>query len=93
MADQTRLSRNDPLSDRVDVELRMLAGAVELVRIGTTRRVTLGGLQFGDQLIDRARTMAGRAGLQVHPLYGTDESGGTDLVIERPDPATDGLDP
>ncbi len=83
MADQ------DPLPDaaltwRVDTELRMIADAVELVRRGASVRVTLGGLQFGDQLLMRARKLAASAGLRVIPVYATDETAGTDLIIERP---------
>jgi hypothetical protein len=69
---------------RIDIELRMLADAVELVRRGASTRVTLGGLEFGDQLLLRAQEMAERCGLEAHALFGTDESTGTDLVIERP---------
>jgi hypothetical protein len=83
MADQ------DPLPDaafawRVDTELRMIVDAVELVRSGASARVTLGGLQFGDQLLIRARNLAASAGLRVVPVYATDETAGTDLIIERP---------
>lgn len=84
MSRPTVPSNERALNDRIDIELRMLADAVELVRSGASQRVTLGGLQFGDQLLDRARSMAGEAGLQAQPLYSTDESAGTDLVIERP---------
>jgi hypothetical protein len=69
---------------RLDIELRMLADAVELVRRGASARVTLGGLTFGEQLLDRARVMAAAHGLLAHALYGTDESTGTALVVERP---------
>jgi hypothetical protein len=83
MAEQNHLP--DPaLTWRVDTELRMIADAVELVRSGASARVTLGGLQFGDQLLTRARKLAESAGLRVVPVYATDETAGTDLVIERP---------
>ena len=77
---------------RVDTELRMLADALELVGSGASERVTLGGLEFGDQLLARARALAARAGLSVVALYGTDETSGTDLVIERPPTVNDGAD-
>ncbi len=83
--------RSDPATDpalhaRVDIELRMLADALDLVRSGATERVTLGGLEFGGQILDRARLLADRDGLSASPIYGTDETAGTDIVIERRPP-------
>jgi hypothetical protein len=78
------------LTWRVDTELRMIADAVELVRNGASTRVTLGGLQFGDQLMGRARNLAASAGLSAIAIYGTDETAGTDIVIERPSTPDDG---
>ena len=84
MPDRSHLPADPAITDRVDIELRMLADALELVRSGASERVTLGGLQFGDQILPRARTLAARAGLSAIPIYGTDETAGTDIVIERP---------
>ena len=84
MADQ------DPLPDaaftwRVDTELRMIADAVELVRRGASSRVTLGGLQVrGPAPGPGPPKLAESAGLRVVPVYATDETAGTDLIIERP---------
>ena len=83
MTDQDRLP-HAAITWRVDIELRMIADAVELVRSGASTRVTLGGLQFGDQLLARAKILAGSAGLSVIAMYGTDETAGTDIVVERP---------
>jgi hypothetical protein len=80
------MTRLDPvLSTRIDIELRMLMDAIELVASGASARVTLGGLQFGAQLLPRARGMAARDGLVARGLYSTDETAGTDIVIERPE--------
>jgi hypothetical protein len=88
------MTRPDPiLSTRIDIELRMLRDAIELVASGASARVTLGGLQFGAQLLPRARGMAARDGLAARALYSTDETAGTDIVIERPDrPLADAAD-
>ncbi len=84
------MTRPDPsLSTRIDIELRMLTDAIELVASGASARVTLGGLRFGAELLDRARGMAARKGLTARALYSTDETAGTDIVIERPDPPLD----
>lgn len=71
------------LTARLDLELRLVADAVELVGHGASQRVTIAGIRFGDELLERARVMAARAGLRASGLYRTDESG-SDLVIERP---------
>lgn len=84
MPDRSHLPTDPALTGRVDIELRMLEDALELVRSGASERVTLGGLQFGDQILARARKLAARAGLSAIPMYGTDETAGTDIVIERP---------
>ena len=84
MAPETHPATGPRIEARIDIELRMLADAVELVRRGATARVTLGGLTFGAQLLERAQAMAAAHGLSAHALYGTDESTGTDLVVERP---------
>jgi hypothetical protein len=83
MAEQDQLP-DAALTWRIDTELRMIVDAVELVRSGASARVTLGGLQFGDQLLMRARKLAESAGLRVVPVYATDETAGTDLIVERP---------
>jgi hypothetical protein len=83
MSDRSKLPKDPAITWRVDTELRMLADAVELVRSGASERVTLGGLRFGDQLLPRARSLAARAGVSAVGVYGTDESAGTDIVIER----------
>ena len=84
MAPETPPATDPRIEARIDIELRMLADAVELVRRGASARVTLGGLTFGDQLLWRARAMATTHGLDAYALYGTDKTTGTDLVIERP---------
>ena len=67
---------------RLDLELSLIADAIELVRRDSSQRVTVAGIRFGSELLERARALAAQAGLRASGLYGADESG-TDLVIER----------
>lgn len=68
---------------RLDLELRLVADAVEVVAQGRSARVTIGGIRFGDVLLVEAQRMAAAAGLVALALYSVDESW-ADLVIERP---------
>ena len=86
MTDRSTSPDDHALAGRVDIELRMLADAIEMVRSGASERVTLGGLRFGGQILTRAQALAARDGLSAIPIYGTDETAGTDIVIERPSP-------
>ena len=63
-------------------ELGLVRDAVAIVASGATARVVLGGLRFGDQLIEPARRLADGTGAHVVPLWTTDE-GGVDIAIER----------
>jgi hypothetical protein len=82
MTDRTEGLDAGRLTARLDLELRLIADAVELVAHGSSPRVTIAGIRFGDELLERARAMAALAGLRASGLYRTDESG-SDLVIER----------
>ena len=53
-----------------------------MVAAGSAPRVLLGGLRFGEQILERARRMAVGTGTRIVPLWTTDE-GGLDLAVER----------
>jgi hypothetical protein len=65
-------------------EMDMIRSAIDLVALGGSERVTVGGLQFGEALLEAATVMARRAGVRVVPLWDADDSG-ADLMIERDD--------
>lgn len=63
-------------------ELANVRGAIELVAQGGVSRIVLGGLRFGEPVIEAALRMGREAGVRVVPLWTSDESG-ADLAIER----------
>jgi hypothetical protein len=80
-----RVPTGDRLVTRqLELELRLVAEAIEMVASGGSRRVTLAGLQLGEQLIGAARRMAVAAGVRVVPEWSAGDSG-VDLVVEAMD--------
>ncbi len=65
-------------------EYGMVRSAIEMVASGGAPRISLSGLQFGEELLGPARDMARRAGVRVVPLYGADDAG-ADIRVERLD--------
>jgi hypothetical protein len=63
-------------------ELDLVREAISMVASSGAPRVVLGGLRFGEQLLEPARRMAVGTGTRIVPLWTTDE-GGLDLVVER----------
>jgi hypothetical protein len=63
-------------------ELEMVQSAIDMVAGRHASSVTVGGLAFGDQLLDAANRMASGRRVHVVPLWGADEHW-TDIRIER----------
>lgn len=72
----------NPAADQLAREMRLVEGAIAMVATGGAPRVHLGGLAFGDALVEHARAVAARCGVRVVPAWGIDESG-LDLGFER----------
>ncbi len=66
----------------IEHELGLVGDAIALVASRGSRRVLLGGLNFGEQLLEPARRMTDGTGTRVVPLFTADE-GGVSLAIER----------
>lgn len=62
-------------------ELRMVREAIAMVAGGTSPRVTLAGLHFGEAVLERATDWAAAAGVRLTPLWRADEAG-VDIAIE-----------
>jgi arginase family enzyme len=73
----TRIART------LHVEADLVRGAIDLVASGGSDRVTVAGLRFGEELLERARRQARERGVRVVPSWSIDEGGMLDLVIER----------
>lgn len=54
-------------------ETKLVDSAIAMVALGKASRVQLGGLAFGDPLLDYARRAARRQGVRVTPVWGLDE--------------------
>jgi hypothetical protein len=83
--DQLRTSCLDPvaLRRRLDVEIGEVRAAILLVAGGASTRVRLTGLAFGEELVERLRDEATRAGVRLVPEFRPQDSG-CDLSVEAP---------
>jgi len=72
----------DPAIPALDHELGLVRSAIAMVASGGAPSVSLGGLQFGEQLIEPARALALEAGVRIVPIWTSDE-GGADMRVER----------
>ena len=59
----------------LDRELGLVRDAIALVASGSSTRVRVGGLRFGEQLLEPARQLAAGSGVRVTPDFAADETG------------------
>jgi hypothetical protein len=69
-------------SSTLEHELRLVDEAIDGVGSGRFPSITVAGLRFGDELLDRARDRAAARGLRVRPLFHAGEHG-ADLIVDR----------
>ena len=67
-------------------EMEMVRSAIQMVAAGRSPRVTVGGLRFGEELLEAAASYASAAGVRLVPVYTSDERG-ADIVVEKQEPA------
>jgi hypothetical protein len=65
-------------------EMSLVREAIAMVAGGTSRRVVVGGLRFGEALLVPARELATQAGVRLVPLWMPDDAG-ADIAFERID--------
>jgi diphthamide synthase (EF-2-diphthine--ammonia ligase) len=82
--DHSTKSPGDPIARTLEREAGLIQDAIAMVASGHSRRVVVGGIRFGDQLMESAQRMASEAGVRLVPLWTTDEAG-VDIAIERID--------
>ncbi|HYM82978.1 MAG TPA: hypothetical protein VEY67_02355 [Candidatus Dormibacteraeota bacterium] len=75
---------DEAVVNAVDHELELVRGAIVMVASGGSSRVSVGGLRFGEQLLEPARRLARAAGVVVIPLWSADEAG-AGIAIVRAD--------
>ena len=66
----------------LDQELQLVYEAIAMVASGGAPRVIVGGLTFGEALLEPARALADDAGVRVVPLWMPDDAG-ADIAVER----------
>ena len=65
-------------------ELTIMRSSIAMVRSGASPRVTLAGLQFGQELLAASAALLTDAEVQVVPVWTASERL-TDLIVERSD--------
>ena len=66
----------------LDQELQLVYEAIAMVASGGAPRVVVGGLTFGEALLEPARALAEEAGVRIVPLWMPDDAG-ADIAVER----------
>ena len=69
-------------SRRIELEMNMVRDAIVAVASGASRRITVGGLRFGEQLLAAATDLATQKGVTVHALWSDGSDGGADILVE-----------
>ncbi len=69
----------------LDHEHRLVSEAILLVSNGSSRRVTVAGLHYAEEIIEAARPMAVARGVRIVPLW-TDDERGADIAVEAVEP-------
>jgi hypothetical protein len=62
-------------------ELELVRQAIAMVAAGGSRRVVVGNLRFGAELLPSAQELATARGVHVVPIWRTDDSG-ADISVE-----------
>jgi hypothetical protein len=66
---------------RIDYEQDLVQGAIAMVSGGSSRRVTLAGLRFGEEILPVAIEAGRRSGVAVRPAWSL-EDGRCDIIVE-----------
>lgn len=64
---------SDAVERMIDHERTLIAEAIRMVAGGSSPRVTVASLRFGEALLDEARTLAAAAGVHIIPLWTLDQ--------------------
>jgi hypothetical protein len=80
--DHTADESTTPVGPTLEREMNLVRQAIAMVASGASRRVVVGGLQFGEELLVPARGLATEAGVRLVPLWMPDDAG-ADIAIER----------
>jgi hypothetical protein len=82
------VTENAQLKSTIDREAELLSSAVRLVASGGAARTTVGNLHLSEVVIEIVRPLAADLGVELEPLWRTDEQG-VDILVRRVDSPTD----
>ena len=64
---------SDAVERTIDHERALITEAIRMVASGSSPRVTVASLRFGEVLLPEARTLATAAGVHIVPLWTLDQ--------------------
>ena len=76
------MTENDQVKATIDREAELLASAVRLVASGAASRTTVGNLRLSEAAIAIVRPLAAELGVELEPIWRTDEEG-LDVLVRR----------
>ena len=76
------MTEHDQVKATIDREAELLASAVRLVASGAASRTTVGNLRLSEAAIAIVRPLAADLGVELEPLWRTDEEG-VDILVRR----------
>lgn len=76
------MTENDQVKGTIDRETALLESAVRLVASGAARRTTVGNLRLSEVVLAIVRPLAVELGVELEPLWRTDEEG-VDILVRR----------
>ncbi len=79
------MDQKDQVKATIDREAELLASAVRLVASGAANRTTVGNLRLSEAAIEIVRPLAAELGVELEPLWRTDEEG-LDVLVRRASP-------
>ena len=84
----TAVPRRQPTVRQLDRELDLVAGAIRMVASGEATTVRLGGLRFGEHLLEQAVLQGRMGGVRVSALWTSTDEGPVGLLVEAGDGAS-----
>jgi hypothetical protein len=85
---ETAVPRRQATVRQLDRELDLAEGAIRMVASGEATTVRLGGLRFGEQLLEHAGLQGRAVGVRVSALWTSTDEGPVGLLVEAGDGAS-----
>jgi hypothetical protein len=85
---ETAVPRRQPTVRQLDRELDLAEGAIRMVASGEATTVRLGGLRFGEQLLEHLCLQGRAVGVRVSALWTATDEGPVGLLVEAGDGAS-----